>query len=52
MLGDGLEMVREIRAGHGDLPVLVLPMHDPGAYYRRSYGNDSKLLTATQALSA
>jgi DNA-binding NarL/FixJ family response regulator len=34
--GDGLETVREIRAGHRDLPVLVLSMHDLPVYAERA----------------
>ena len=34
--GDGLALVREIRAGHEDMPVLVLTMHDAPVYARRA----------------
>jgi DNA-binding NarL/FixJ family response regulator len=32
--GDGLAMVKEIRAGHEELPVLLLTMHDAPLYAR------------------
>ena len=35
--GDGLEMVGDIRAGHGDLPVLVLSMHDAPVYLQQAF---------------
>jgi DNA-binding NarL/FixJ family response regulator len=35
--GDGLALVREIRAGHAGLPVLVLTMHDAPVYARRAF---------------
>ncbi len=35
--GDGLALVREIRAGHEGLPVLVLTMHDAPVYARRAF---------------
>lgn len=36
-IDDGLAMVEEIRAGHEDLPVLVLTMHDAPLYARRAF---------------
>lgn len=33
--GDGLELVRDLRAQHPDLPVLVLSMHDEAIYAER-----------------
>lgn len=35
--GDGLDLVREIRAGHADLPVVVLTMHDAPVHARRAF---------------
>ena len=35
--GDGLGLVREIRAGHEGLPVLVLTMHEAPAPARRAF---------------
>jgi len=35
--GDGLDLVRDIRAGHEDLPVLVLTMHDAPVHARRAF---------------
>ena len=35
--GDGLALVREIRAGHDGLPVLVLTMHDAPVHARRAF---------------
>ncbi len=35
--GDGLDLVRDIRAGHEGLPVLVLTMHDAPVHIRRAF---------------
>jgi DNA-binding NarL/FixJ family response regulator len=35
-IDDGLAMVEEVHAGHEDLPVLVLTMHDAPFYARRA----------------
>jgi len=35
--GDGLALVRDICAGHEDLPVLVLTMHDAPVHARRAF---------------
>jgi DNA-binding NarL/FixJ family response regulator len=35
--GDGLEMVKEIRLGYRDLPILVLSMHDSPVYAERAF---------------
>ncbi len=35
--GSGIEMVKYIRSGDGDLPVLVLSMHDAPAYAEHSF---------------
>ncbi len=35
--GDGLALVKDIRARYPDLPVLVLTMHDAPVYARRAF---------------
>ena len=35
--GDGLALIKDIRAGHGDLPILVLTMHEAPVYAERSF---------------
>jgi DNA-binding NarL/FixJ family response regulator len=35
--GDGLAMVKDIRAGHRDLPILVLTMHEGPVYAERAF---------------
>ncbi len=35
--GDGLSLLKEIRSGDADLPVLMFSMHDASAYAKRAF---------------
>jgi DNA-binding NarL/FixJ family response regulator len=51
-VGDGMELVREVRAHHPRLPILVLSMHDEQTYAQRllSAGANGYLMKTTACL--
>lgn len=49
--GDGLEMVKDIRSGHGDLPVLVLSMHDAPVVVQRVFRAGASGYVSKQEMS-
>ncbi len=49
--GDGLELVKEIRESHGDLPVLVLSMHSAALYSDRAFHAGAGGYVSKQELS-
>ena len=50
--GDGLELVREIREGRGDLPILVLSMHGARVHAARALRAGANGYVAKQEMSA
>jgi DNA-binding NarL/FixJ family response regulator len=49
--GDGLAMVKDIRAGHQYLPILVLTMHDSPVWVRRAFQAGASGYVSKQEMS-